>query len=155
MRRLLPLLLSLMLPACRGIGAEGLPVPPPLAMDRLTRPSSPNTALAAPAGFNPTPDIVTKHYTVPPDQLYHAIRAVALAQPRTYPHAEYAAARQGHFVARSDWLNFPDLIAVQVTPESDLILWSRSVHGRSDFGVNRARLAAWLAALDAGLAAQR
>jgi uncharacterized protein (DUF1499 family) len=40
---------------------------------------------------------------------------------------------------------------VQVTPESGLILWSRSIYGRSDFGVNRARLAAWLAALDAAL----
>jgi hypothetical protein len=31
------------------------------------------------------------------------------------------------------------------------VLWSRSVYGRSDLGVNRARLTAWLAALDAAL----
>ena len=31
---------------------------------------------------------------------------------------------------------------------SDLIIWSRSVYGESDLGVNRKRVAAWLDALD-------
>ena len=35
--------------------------------------------------------------------------------------------------------------------ESALILYSRSVYGRSDFGVNRKRLLSWLAALDGSL----
>ena len=79
--------------------------------------------------------------------------SVALAQERTFAHGDAGAARQAHFVARSALLNYPDLITVQVTPESGLILWSRSIYGRSDFGVNQARLTAWLAALDAALAA--
>jgi len=149
--RLAPLLLALLLPACRGTGAEGLPPPEPIDMARLTRPATPNTAPAAPAGFAPAPDIATRRYPVPPERLFAAIRAVALAQPRTALHAAFDSRRQVHFVARSALLNFPDLVAVQVTPDSGLILWSRSVYGRSDFGVNRARLEAWLAALDGEL----
>lgn len=33
-----------------------------------------------------------------------------------------------------------------------MVVCSRSVYGSSDFGVNRARVTRWLAALDAGLA---
>lgn len=151
--RLAALLLALLLPACRGTGAEGLPAPEPMDMGRLARPATPNTALAAPAGFAPAPDIATRRYPVPPDRLFAAIRAVALAQPRTVLHAAFDDRLQAHFVARSALMNYPDLIAVQVTPESELVLWSRSVYGRSDFGVNRARLAAWLGALEAQLQA--
>ena len=47
--------------------------------------------------------------------------------------------------------NFPDLITAQVgeagPDASTLVLYSRSVYGYSDLGVNRRRLNAWLAAL--------
>ena len=138
-------------PGCRGQGANGVAAPGQIDFAHLVRPSSPNTALAAPAGFAPAPDIQTRRYDLSPEALFAAVQRVATAQPRTYPQVAYPEAMQAHFVARSAWLNFPDLIAVQVTPESGLILWSRSVYGRSDFGVNRKRLAAWLAALDMGL----
>ncbi len=151
MRRLLPLLLALLLPACRGTGAEGLDVPALMDMSHLVRPSSPNTALAAPQGFRPEPDIATPRYALPPERLFAAVSAVALAQPRTFAHASFPGALQAHFVARSALLNFPDLITVQVTPQSELIIWSRSVYGHSDFGVNRRRVADWLKALDARL----
>jgi uncharacterized protein (DUF1499 family) len=52
---------------------------------------------------------------------------------------------------RSAVLNFPDLVTVQVdtagADRSTLVIWSRSVYGRSDFGVNRDRTKTWLAAL--------
>jgi hypothetical protein len=152
--RLLALLLGLVLPGCSGKGPEGLPVPPPMDMAAIVRPSSSNTALAAPEGFRPPPDIVTRRYDVPPDQLYEAIRRVALAQPRTWLQVAYDDRLQAHFVARSAVFNFPDLIAVQVNPDRTLVLWSRSVYGEGDFGVNRKRLQAWLAALDATLPAR-
>jgi len=152
MKRLLPLLLALLLPACRGAGTEGLDVPAPMDMSRLVRPASPNAALAAPAGFQPAPDIVTQRYALPPARLYAAITEVALAQPRSFAHASFADILQAHFVARSALMNYPDLVTVQVTPESGLVIWSRSVYGRSDFGVNRRRIETWLQALDADLA---
>ena len=151
MRRLIGPLLGLFLSGCSGNGAEGIPVPPPMDFSHITRPSSPNTALAAPAGFAPTPDLVTRRYDTSPDKLYAAVRKVALAQSRTFPHIAYDDRREAHFVARSAVFNFPDLIAVKVEDDGSLILWSRSVYGASDMGVNRRRLAAWLAALDAAL----
>ena len=151
MRRFVALLLGLLLPGCSGHGAQGLPIPAPIEFSHLVRPATPNTALAAPAGFQPTPDIVTRRYDVPPARLYALVRRVALAQPRTWLQVAYDDRMQAHFVARSQVFNFPDLIAAQVNPDGTLVLWSRSVYGRSDLGVNRRRLKTWLAALDRAL----
>ena len=144
--------LGLFLPACGASGASGLPPPRLIDISQIQRPSSPNTALAAPPEFSPKPDIVTPTYHVPAAQLYADVLAVAAAQPRTFVAADYKPQFQAHFVARSAWLNFPDLIVAQVTaagPDaSTLALYSRSVYGYGDFGVNRARLITWLAALD-------
>src|SRR6185312_11917313 len=109
-------LLGLVLPACGAPGAQGLPVPPRMDIAHITRPATPNTALAAPDGFIPRPDIVTRPYPVPPARLYAAIMATARAQPRTYPAAEYPDAFEAHFVVRSAVFNFPDLVTAQVQP---------------------------------------
>jgi uncharacterized protein (DUF1499 family) len=144
-------LLGLFLPACGAMGALGVAVPQPMDMAHIVRPSSPNTALAAPAGFSPTPDIVTPTYPEPATQLFTAVKTLAAGQPRTFLAAAYPAQLQLHYVVRSAVFNFPDLLAVQVTAEgadaSRLVLYSRSVYGRSDFGVNRERLLSWLTAL--------
>jgi uncharacterized protein (DUF1499 family) len=151
MMHLIHLLIGLFLPACGVEGAAGLPVPPPLDVAHIERPATPNTALAAPAGFVPAPDIVTRRYPVPPARLYETIGKVALSQDRTFLQVAYGGQMQAHYVARSWFFNFPDLVAVQVNPDSTLVIWSRSLYGRSDLGVNRKRVAAWLAALDAAL----
>jgi uncharacterized protein (DUF1499 family) len=158
-------LIGLVLPACAATGAGGLPTPPPMDLAGIERPATPNTALAGPANGGATaatPDVVTHRYPVPAARLFAAINAVALAQPRTFLAARYSDRLQAHFVARSAVFNFPDLIAVQVTADgpdanagtSTLVLYSRSVYGRSDLGVNRGRLVVWLAALDASLPSQ-
>lgn len=157
-------LLGLVLPACAGVGAEGVPRPPPLDLVHLERPASPNTALAAPEGTGAHPDIVTPVYPLPASRLWSAIRDVAAGQPRTYSLAMDEARMEASWVARSAVLNFPDVIIAQVTAlpgeagreaGSTLALYSRSLYGRSDFGVNRQRLEAWLAALDASLRSKR
>jgi uncharacterized protein (DUF1499 family) len=148
-------LVSFIMPACGFAGAAGLPTPTLMDMTHIVRPATPNTALAAPANFSPAPDIVTPAYKVPPDRLFAAVEAVAVAQPRTYPAATFATERQIHYVARSAVFNFPDLITLQVSPAppdgATLVIWSRSVYGESDLGVNRKRVVAWLSALDAAL----
>ena len=51
-------------------------------------------------------------------------------------------------------MNYPDIIAAEVraAPEgAALLLYSRSLFGWSDLGVNKARAERWLAALDAAL----
>ncbi|HQT75941.1 MAG TPA: DUF1499 domain-containing protein [Rhodopila sp.] len=148
-------LIGLILPACGFPGAQGLPTPPLMDTAHIARPASPNTALAAPGGFTPKPDIVTPAFKVAPDRLFAIVRQVAAKQPRTFESAVYPEQRQVHYVARSAVLNFPDLVTVQVQPNgtdgSTLILYSRSVYGYSDLGVNRQRVTAWLAAINADL----
>ena len=148
-------LIGFVLPACAASGAQGLPPPQPIDTQRIERPASPNTALAAPAGFAPPPDVVTPTYAMAAGRLYDAVRAVAAAQPRTFLAADYAAERQTHWVVRSAVFNFPDLVTAQISgagPDSStLVLYSRSVYGRSDLGVNRQRLDAWLAALQTNI----
>ena len=154
-------LLGLFLPACGAVGAHGLPPPRPIDFARLERPATPNTALAAPAGFRPPPDLITPAYALAAPALFALVRQVAASEPRTYPAASFApplqedATLQEDWVVRSAWWNFPDLVTAQVTPDgaghAGLILYSRSVYGRSDFGVNRARLRVWLARVAAAL----
>jgi uncharacterized protein (DUF1499 family) len=148
-------LIGFLLPACAASGAQGLPPPQPIDMGRIERPASPNTALAGPSGFAPPPDVVTPTYPVPAARLLEAVRAVAAAQPRTFLAADYAAERQTHWVVRSAVFNFPDLVTAQIAdagPDSStLVLYSRSVYGYGDLGVNRQRLNTWLAALQTNI----
>ena len=145
-------LLGLLLPACGTIGAQGLPVPPIMDMTAITRPSSPNTALAGPADFKPAPDVVTPVYPISAERLHASVRAMAESEPLVFLAAAYEEQRQVHYVVRSALLNFPDLVTVQVratgSDSSTLVLYSRSVYGYSDLGANRERLQAWLARLD-------
>ncbi len=144
-------LIGLALPACGYPGAEGLPPPVPMDVVRIERPASPNTALAAPAGFSPQADIATPVYPVPAERLFVMMKDVAAAELRTFQAALYPDRLQAHYVARSAVFNFPDLILVQVQPagpdNSTLIVYSRSVYGHSDLGVNRKWLDIWLADL--------
>jgi uncharacterized protein (DUF1499 family) len=157
-------LIGLLLPVCAASGAGGLPVPPVMDMAKIERPATPNTALAGPAAglavgpavagqsaTMPPPDIVTPVYQVPAAQLFAAVQSVAASQPRTFVAATYPDRLQAHWVVRSAVFNFPDLVTAQVVAQgaaaSTLVLYSRSVYGRSDLGVNQARLRTWLGAL--------
>lgn len=148
-------LVAFLLPACGAPGAQGLPVPSPLDFAHLSRPATANTALAAPRGFLPAPDIVTPVYDVPAQRLYDAVRGVASGQKRTFPAASYPDRWQDDWVVRSVVFNFPDLVTAQVEPAgpgaATLVLYSRSVYGYGDLGANRKRIEIWLAALNRAL----
>lgn len=147
------LVVCALLPGC-GRGTEGIMAPALMDMSHIERPGSPNTALAGPAGFSPAPDIVTPAFDEPAGVLFARVVAVALKQKRTYLLSRYDDALQAHFVARSAVFGFPDMVAVQVLREGEgrsrLVIWSRSVYGRSDFGVNQKRVRAWLDGLERG-----
>jgi hypothetical protein len=144
-------LLGLILPACAADGALGLPTPTLMDMSRIERPSTPNTFLAGPAGMRPVPDSIVEPQPLPAQALYGKVRVVFDGQPRVYVAAEFPVQLQVHYVVRSAILNFPDLVTVQAEElaqgQSTLVIWSRSVYGRGDLGVNRKRTMAWLAAL--------
>jgi uncharacterized protein (DUF1499 family) len=101
--------------------------------------------------MRPAPDTVVESRHLTARALYDKARVVFGGQPRVYVAAEFPGQLQVHYVVRSALLNFPDLVTVQVeevaADQSTLVIWSRSVYGRSDFGVNRDRTLAWLAAM--------
>ncbi len=70
-----------------------------------------------------------------------------LATPRTELLA--GGPQDGHatYITRSLWLGFPDYTTVQANGEV-LEIWGRLRFGRSDMGVNKARVDAWLAQFD-------
>lgn len=117
---------------------------------KLTRRSSPNDALIHPPGAGAAADAEAPVFNMSAARLADALRAVALAEPRTL---ELPGAGGGRlrFVQRSFLMRYPDVIDVLVIARDDgtstLALYSRSAVGHSDLGVNRARLERWLAAL--------
>jgi uncharacterized protein (DUF1499 family) len=144
-----------LLAAMMGRGAQGLPAPAPLEFASLVLPRSPNTCLAAPAGTAGA-HVTTPPYALGADALFAALRAVGDGAPRTTRLAAWPERRQAQWVERSALMNYPDIIVAEVQPGpggAALWLYSRSLVGWSDLGVNAKRVARWLAALDAQLAA--
>jgi uncharacterized protein (DUF1499 family) len=88
-------------------------------------------------------------FDVSADELRERWREVISAQPRVELLAEDG--QQFDYVQRSARLRFPDIITVRfislLPSQSTLAIYSRSVYGKSDFGVNRKRIEAWLAAM--------
>lgn len=76
-----------------------------------------------------------------------ALDAVAMAWPRT----QRLVATEGRitWVTRTAFWGFPDFTTAQVGPDG-LTIYARSRYGSQDFGVNAARLRAWLGSLGLG-----
>ena len=126
----------------------------PVDWPTLTRHSTPNDALVCPAAHCPNArgDWEPKPYAMLPDQLLARLRRIALAEPDTR-ELPGGAGRSARFLQHTRLMRFPDTIDVEVLPvgenRSTIAIYSRSLVGRKDFGVNRARLKRWLSALDA------
>lgn len=74
---------------------------------------------------------------------------IARATPRTTVLAGNVAEGCITYVTRTRWIGFPDYTTIQLQQGRILIL-GRLRFGRSDFGVNRARIKRWVAALQQG-----
>ena len=126
----------------------------PVDWATLTRHATPNDALVCPASHCPNAkaDEEAKVYPLAPTDLLARVKRVALAEPDTkeLPGAP-GRERGARFVQYTRLMRYPDTIDVEVIPvgenQSTLALYSRSLVGRKDFGVNRARLERWLAAV--------
>ena len=135
-------------------GAGGLPPATPLDFATLRLPASPNACLAAPAGAHPQAQVVTPPLPVDAGTAWPVLRALGDGMDRVARYGEFPARRQAQWVARSALMNYPDVIVAELVPGpqgAGLFLYSRSLFGWSDMGVNRKRVEAWLAALDAAL----
>lgn len=132
-------------------GAEGVPPPAPVDFATLTLPATPNTCLLTPSTAPGVGHLHRDPFPVATERAFAAIRSVAAAAPRTFPLAEYPERHQAQWVVRTRLMNFPDIVVAECAPAGDgtgLWLYSRSLIGRSDFGVNRERVLAWLTAFE-------
>jgi uncharacterized protein (DUF1499 family) len=127
----------------------------PVDFKTLRRRTSPNDALVCAAGQcpNATSDREARTYAMPPQELLARLTRIALDEPRT--QSLYCGAdcdRTARFIQYSRIMRYPDTIDVAVFSagegQSSIAIYSRSLVGYSDFGVNRARVERWLAALD-------
>ena len=145
-----------MISALFSRGAEGVPPPAPLDFATLKLPPSPNTYLLTPSGAPGQGHLHRDPLPATPDAVMAALDQVAAGMVRTYPLARYPQRHQAQWVVRSALMNYPDIIVAEAAPlpgGTGLWLYSRSLIGWSDLGVNRARVMAWLAALEAALRA--
>jgi uncharacterized protein (DUF1499 family) len=126
----------------------------PVSFPTLVRRATPNDALACPADGcgGAKADLQAPTFPVPASELRGRLEAVVRGEPRT-SHIPGGTDddRRVRLMQKSAVLRFPDIIDVEIiavdSARSTVALYSRSVIGISDFGVNRARLARWLDAL--------
>lgn len=90
-------------------------------------------------------------FDMPAADLGAKFNDMALSQPKVSVLAGSAADGHVTYVQRTNLMAYPDYISVKITPteggKSRLTIYSRSRFGRSDLGVNKARVKAWTAAL--------
>jgi len=118
----------------------------------LERGPAPNQYLLCPAGLCTTQtDGAAPIYDVPVAKLQVAWDEMIAEQPRVEVLRRDVTNVQIDYVQRSRLLRFPDLVTVRFVPVDDthatLAIYSRSVYGKGDMGVNRARIEEWLARL--------
>ncbi len=135
-------------------GTRGFDTPAPLEFASLVPPRRPNACLALPDGHSGQAHLRTPPLAAAPAAVFAALLALGDSEPRTTRLAAWPERRQAQWVVRSALLRFPDLVVAEARPAGEgtaLFLYSRSLLGWSDLGVNRARLARWLAALPRAL----
>jgi len=88
----------------------------------------------------------------PVEELRKRWDAIVAAEPRLTVLERDRSGFQVDYVQRSARFRFPDVITVRFVEvpdeRSSLAVYSRSLFGKSDLGVNRERIEAWVAALE-------
>ncbi|MDX2142362.1 MAG: DUF1499 domain-containing protein [Rhodospirillaceae bacterium] len=125
--------------------------PTPVDFRALTLPESPNKYLIAPAGTTTAKaDETAPSFAMPVADLKIKFLAMVAAQPNVEKLWESPDGLKFQYVQRTPIMRWPDIIDVQLLAQdggSTLALYSRSVYGYSDMGVNKARVTAWVAGL--------
>jgi uncharacterized protein (DUF1499 family) len=120
----------------------------------LQRAPTPNQYLLCPADLCTTQtDGTAPVFNLPADRLQAAWEQLMAEQPRVELLRRDLADVQIDYVQRTRLLRFPDLVTVRFIPVDDthstLAIYSRSVYGKGDMGVNHSRVEGWLAQLKA------
>jgi len=120
----------------------------------LQRGPAPNQYLLCPKGMCVAEtDGAAPVFEMTRDRLQVAWDEMLAEQPRVQALRRDVANMQVDYVQRTRLLHFPDLVTVRFIAVDDthatLAIYSRSVYGKGDLGVNRARVEGWLAMLKA------
>jgi uncharacterized protein (DUF1499 family) len=126
----------------------------PLDISQTARRTSPTDALVCPERVcqKAKPDILAPVFLVSAADLRLKVAIVAMAEPRTEElPCVSECEKTARFVQYSPVFLFPDTIDVKVieagAKASTLEIYSRSLVGYGDWGVNRERVERWIAAL--------
>jgi uncharacterized protein (DUF1499 family) len=124
----------------------------PVDFKTLQRRTTPNDALACPAGVcQAKADITSPEFTGSAQDLRQAFAKAIAGEPRLVRVAGDDASLTYRYVQRSWLMRYPDTIVVQFFDSADghatIALYSRSQLGKGDLGVNLARIRRWLGAL--------
>lgn len=122
-----------------------------LDLKTLTRPNKPNHHFVAPRGFSSAPiDAEPPRFRMAPAALFGRVREIVLRQPRTRLREEAGDRFSLEVRQRTLLFRFPDDVTITVLPTdggSTLAIYSRSLCGRGDLGVNKRRVKHWLDAI--------
>lgn len=134
-----------------GCAATDEPFIDPLSVQP---PDSPNWALAAPEGVETVgePTHASPSFDASPAEVLAAFDATARAEPRVERVKRPGeTALDATYVQRSLVFRFPDVVSVKALDLGDgrasVAVYSASVYGYGDMGVNADRIARWLDAL--------
>jgi uncharacterized protein (DUF1499 family) len=125
-----------------------------IALAGFAGPVPGNGALACPPGYCTAPGaIASPAFTVSKDRLIGYWRDLLAGEKRVTLLVRDNNGGRQIVLQRSALLDFPDVISVEFVSlgpdRSSLAIYSRARYGRSDFGVNRARIGRWLGSLEA------
>lgn len=157
---LLAVLAYIFLPGSAGRLEARFSIPQQSAVDfsTLRKVDKPNQYLVCAKDFcTEEPDLEPKVYAVDAAALLSAWQRVISVQTDTSVLLGDTGMGQMTFVQRTARMRYPDIITIEVYPVdggSTHAVYSRSIYGRSDMGVNKARIDAWLKALDAEVRAK-
>ena len=116
-------------------------------VSEAVRPGASNDYLAATASYaDAAPDLALAGDAQDAVEWLEALDHHAMGEPRVERVAGSPAEGRITWVQRSAVFGFPDYITAEAR-DAERAIWSRSRYGRSDFGVNRARVERWLSRL--------
>ncbi len=120
-------------------------------VDPLTAkmPKTPNAFILRPGyGKKQVPE-----FAVSATVLAQKFDAMVMSEPRVSQLAGSVAELWVTYLVRTKWMGYPDYVSVKFVAISEnrstLAIFSRSRFGKSDLGVNRARVLGWLTRLQA------
>ena len=96
-------------------------------------------------------DVDSLIFDLDPLDLAEKVDSIARSQPKVTVLEGSAKSGNVTYVQRTKLIAYPDYISIKISPEiagkSRLTIYSRSRFGYFDYGVNKARVKAWTAAI--------